>query len=134
MMRKLMIEQRRRNSPVLKVKGLESLQHCKLLNQITFFNVEFLDEISFVGFEKLRLLSLRHCKVQNLDFVKDIPTLMRLEVSGDFVDDISGIYGHKKLRVLTVDNAFMNKFDIETLRKKNPLLRIEVHARFLSNL
>ena len=133
-MRKLMIEQRRRNSPVLKVKGLESLQHCKLLNQITFFNVEFLEEISFVGFEKLRLLSLRHCKVQNLDFVKDIPTLMRLEVSGDFVDDISGIYGHKKLRVLTVDNAFMNKFDIETLRKKNPLLRIEVHARFLSNL
>ena len=134
MMRKLMIEQRRRNSPVLKVKGLGSLQHCKLLNQITFFNVEFLDEISFVGFEKLRLLSLRHCKVQNLDFVKDIPTLMRLEVSGDFVDDISGIYGHKKLRVLTVDNTFMNKFDIETLRKKNPLLRIEVHARFLSNL
>ena len=59
---------------------------------------------------------------------------MRLEVSGDFVEDISGIYGHKKLRVLTVDNAFMSKFDIETLRKKNPLLRIEVHARCLSNL
>ena len=134
LVRRLMIEQRLRNSPVLKVKCLKSLQHCKRLNQITFFNVEFLDEISFSGFEKLRLLSLRHCKVQNLDFVKDIPTLMRLEVSGDFVEDISGIYGHKKLRVLTVDNAFMNKFDIETLRKKNPLLRIEVHARCLSNL
>ena len=49
----------------------------------------------------------------------------------DFVDDISGIYGHKKLRVLTVDNAFMDKFDIETLRKKNPLIRIEVHGRCL---
>ena len=134
LVRRLMIEQRRRNTPVLKVKGLKSLQHCKRLNQITFFNVEFLDEICFSGFEKLRLLSLRHCKVQNLDFVKDIPTLMRLEVSGDFVEDISGIYGHKKLRVLTVDNAFMNKFDIEILRKKNPLLRIEVHARCLSNL
>ena len=131
LVRRLMIEQRLRNSPVLKVKCLKSLQHCKRLNQITFFNVEFLDEISFSGFEKLRLLSLRHCKVQNLDFVKDIPTLMRLEVSGDFVDDISGIYGHKKLRVLTVDNAFMNKFDIDTLRKKNPLLRIEVHGRCL---
>lgn len=134
MMRKLMIEQRRRNSPVLKVKGLKSLQHCKRLNQITFFNVEFLDEISFAGFEKLRLLSLRHCKVPNLDFVKEIPTLMRLEVSGDLVDDISGIYGHKKLRVLTVDNVFIDKFDIDTLRKKNPLLRIEVHGRSLSNL
>lgn len=131
MMRKLMIEQRLRNSPILKVKGLEALQHCKLLNQIAFFNVEFLDEISFAGFEKLRLLSLRHCKVPNLDFVKEIPMLMRLEVSGDLVDDISGIYGHKKLRVLTVDNAFMNKFDIDTLRKKNPLLRIEVHGRCL---
>ena len=54
---------------------------------------------------------------------------MRLEVSGDFVDDISGIYGHKRLRVLTVDNEFMRKFDIDKLRKQNPKLRIEVHSQ-----
>ena len=129
LMHRMMIEQRYRNAPAIKIKNLDSLQQCRLLSQITFFNVEFLEDVAFRGFEKLRLLSLRQCKLTNLDFVKEIPTLMRLEVSGDLVDDITGLYGHKKLRVLTVDNAFIKKFDIETLRKKNPLLRIEVHGQ-----
>lgn len=132
LLQKLIVEQRYRSSATVKIKNLKALQNCKLLNQITFFNVEFLDEIAFRGFEKLRLLSLRQCRLPNLDFVKEIPTLMRLEVSGDLVDDITGLYGHKKLRVLTVDNAFMKKFDIDALRKKNPMLRIEVHSQCIS--
>lgn len=128
-LQRVTIEQRNRKEPTVNLKNISSLNKCKRITQIHFFNVEINEDIDFSGIEKLTMLNLRHCRVADLGFVKKIPTLMRLEVSGDFVDDISGIYGHKRLRVLTVDNEFMRKFDIDKLRKQNPKLRIEVHSQ-----
>ena len=130
-LQRIIIEQRNRKAPPVKIKNLATLNQCKKINQIHFFNVEINEEIDFSGMEKLSSLNLRHCKVQNLDFVKNLPRLIKLEISGNFVNDISGVYGHKRLRVITVDNEFVQKFDIETLRKKNPRLRIEVHSRLI---
>ncbi len=126
---RVVLEQRSRKEATVRVKNLFSLNRCKKITQLHFFNVEFSEEIDLSGMEKLRLLNLRHCRIKDLEFVKKIPTLMRLEVSGKFVDDISGIYGHRGLRVLTVDDEFIHKFDIDTLRKENPRLRIEVRSQ-----
>ncbi len=126
---RIVLEQRNKRESTVRVKNISALNRCKKVTQLYFFNVEFTEEIDFSEMEKLRLLNLRHCRIHNLEFVKRIPTLMRLEVSGDCVDDISGIYGHERLRVLTVDNEFIHKFDIDTLRKENPRIRIEVRPQ-----
>jgi predicted DNA-binding transcriptional regulator YafY len=128
---RMTIEQRSRKKPPVKIRNLEAIKNCKKINQLQFFNVEFIDDVDFSGFEKLRLLNLRHCKLKNLDFLRSMNELMRLEISGACVDDISGLIGHKRLRVLTIDTEFVEKFDIDALKKANPKLRVEIHSRQL---
>ena len=126
---RMVLEQRyAKNGPVL-VRNFKAIKNCKKINQLLFFNAEFTEEIDLSGFEKLQLLNLRQCKLKNFDFIKSISELRRLEISGACVDDISGILGHKGLRVLTIDNEFVEKFDIDALKKTNPRLRIEIRSR-----
>lgn len=130
-LQRIVLEQRDRREPTICVQNLSALNRCKKITQLHFFNVKFTEDIDLSGLDKLRLLNLRHCQVPNLDFLKNMPKLMRLEVSGDSVGDISGIYGYKHLRVLTVDHAFIRKFDIESLKAMNPQLRVEVRAQLI---
>lgn len=128
---RMVLEQRSRKKPPVRVKNLRAIKHCKKINQLLFFNVEFVEDIDLSGFEKLRLLNLRQCKLKNLDFLRSMNELMRLEISGACVEDISGLIGHKRLRVLTVDNEFVRRFNVEALKQSNPKLRIEIHAQQL---
>ncbi len=114
--------------PPSKVTGLHALHSCPKLWHVEFFNTDLTDGAVFAGMRSLKLLELRHCKLRNLDFLRDIPSLMRMEISGEGLEDIAGLYEHENLRVLITDAAFVKKFDIDYLRSMKPKLRIIVRA------
>jgi hypothetical protein len=116
---------------LIKVINTDFLQKCPQLESVTFFKTDFADVDALRGLKSLFSLYLNGCRLESVDFLADLPALIDLHLHNCTVKDVSALYRHPSLRILGVDQAFMDVFG-EDVRANATHLRIKIAARRLA--